>query len=210
LLIAVGYSITADGNFGTGTETALKAFQTSAGLTADGLYGPTTKAALEAAAAGSGGGTTILRKGDTGRAVAAMQTLLIAVGYNLGSSGADGVFGTGTETALKAFQTSVGLTADGLYGPTTKAALEAAAAGSGGGGGSYNPSDMPILRLGDSGDSVVILQERLIAEGYNLGSAGADGVFGSATDTAVKAFQNAHSLTADGIVGLNTWTALLG
>ena len=43
-----------------------------------------------------------LQKGDFGSAVKTMQTMLIKCGYSCGKSGADGDFGTGTQTALKA------------------------------------------------------------------------------------------------------------
>lgn len=52
------------------------------------------------------------------------------------------------------------------------------------------------------------LQEDLIALGYYCGSSGADGYFGSNTYTAVRSFQNDHSLTVDGLVGQNTKIAL--
>lgn len=67
---------------------------------------------------------TVLRKGNTGNAVKTMQTMLIACGYSCGSSGADGDFGSGTESALKKFQNANGLTSDGEYGEKTKAKLE--------------------------------------------------------------------------------------
>ena len=52
------------------------------------------------------------------------------------------------------------------------------------------------------------LQTKLQALGYNLGICGIDGDFGQATEKAVKAFQKAHNLTQDGVVGKNTWAAL--
>lgn len=64
------------------------------------------------------------------------------------------------------------------------------------------------LRMGASGDEVRALQSRLLALGYSLGSYGADGKFGRATRTAVKAFQQDHALTADGIAGPATWQML--
>lgn len=48
-----------------------------------------------------------------------MQRLLIAEGFSCGSAGADGVFGGGSEAALKAFQRSSGLSADGIAGTKT-------------------------------------------------------------------------------------------
>ena len=65
------------------------------------------------------------------------------------------------------------------------------------------------LSKGDKGASVKALQILLIGYGYSCGKAGADGDFGSATDKAVRAFQAANGLDADGIVGKKTWAKLL-
>ena len=67
----------------------------------------------------------------------------------------------------------------------------------------------PQLSKGDKGDKVRVLQELLKGKGYDLGTYGADGDFGAATWTAVAQFQAANGLTADGIVGANTWRSLL-
>lgn len=64
-----------------------------------------------------------LRKGDSWPDVIYLQTLLCDVGETLK---ADGKFGTQTENAVKSFQRKYGLTADGVVGPKTWAALEAA------------------------------------------------------------------------------------
>lgn len=68
--------------------------------------------------------SSVLKKGSTGEAVKTMQTMLIACGYSCGSSGADGSFGSDTESALKSFQSANSLTADGEYGSKSKAKLE--------------------------------------------------------------------------------------
>jgi Putative peptidoglycan binding domain len=62
------------------------------------------------------------------------------------------------------------------------------------------------LREGDSGDNVLALQQALVALGYDTG--GTDGDFGQATQAAVVAFQTSESLTADGVAGPETLTAL--
>lgn len=63
----------------------------------------------------------------------------------------------------------------------------------------------PTLRKGDSGDDVRDLQELLNQYGYKLE---VDGKFGAKTESAVKAFQQSHYLTPDGVVGEKTWAAL--
>ncbi len=64
----------------------------------------------------------------------------------------------------------------------------------------------PLLRKGDDGETVEILQRALAARGFSPGAI--DGDFGNKTDDAVKAFQRSRGLGADGIVGKDTWEAL--
>ena len=66
------------------------------------------------------------------------------------------------------------------------------------------------LRYGGTGDDVVSLQKALIAEGYDVGKTGADGVFGKNTAAAVKAYQEKNGLAVDGIAGKNTLGLLYG
>lgn len=66
------------------------------------------------------------------------------------------------------------------------------------------------LKNGSKGDQVKALQLLLIGNGISCGRWKADGSFGSATETAVKAYQKKKKLTVDGIVGTNTWNKLLG
>ena len=66
-------------------------------------------------------------------------------------------------------------------------------------------SQLPTIRRGSRGQNVLYLQWLLINEGYPLTP---DGIFGTATQNAVIAFQAANGLLADGIVGQRTWKAL--
>ncbi|MDU4950978.1 MAG: N-acetylmuramoyl-L-alanine amidase [Clostridium sp.] len=70
-------------------------------------------------------------------------------------------------------------------------------------------SGCPMVRYGARGNITKLIQERLISLGYNV-SCGADGIFGNGTKQAVMQFQQDNGLSADGIVGRNTWRALLG
>lgn len=65
-----------------------------------------------------------LKRGSKGQAVKDLQTKLVSLGYNIGSYGIDGDFGKATEAAVKQFQRDHNLTADGIVGPKTYAALE--------------------------------------------------------------------------------------
>src|SRR3954471_20111386 len=62
----------------------------------------------------------VVRSGSNGHPIKTLQYLLQARGH---STAVDGAFGPNTEAAVKAFQASRGLTADGVVGPVTWAAL---------------------------------------------------------------------------------------
>ena len=65
----------------------------------------------------------------------------------------------------------------------------------------------PTLKKGATGNITKLLQEKLVKLGYNTN--GVDGIFGSGTYNAVREFQKTRGLSADGIVGKNTWRKLL-
>ena len=102
--------ITADGDFGPGTEKAVKDYQSANGLAVDGIAGPDTFTHMGLYE------LVLLRRGSRGAAVKKLQEGL--------GIGADGIFGPGTEKAVKAFQEKNGLVVDGLAGPATLAALD--------------------------------------------------------------------------------------
>ncbi|MFF0144637.1 peptidoglycan hydrolase-like protein with peptidoglycan-binding domain [Amycolatopsis sulphurea] len=125
----------ADGIFGADTEAAVKRYQSAQHLTADGIVGPATWARIAAGLGGSvpgtgGGGPapaqpgTTLKRGSQGPAVTALQRRLNAWYPAYSHLTADGVYGVGTESVVKEFQRRAGLTADGIAGPRTLAALK--------------------------------------------------------------------------------------
>lgn len=69
---------------------------------------------------------------------------------------------------------------------------------------------MRIMGQGHKGEDVRALQILLIGRGYTCGSYGADGDFGSATNTALRSYQRDHGLVVDGIAGPATMGSLLG
>ncbi len=69
---------------------------------------------------------------------------------------------------------------------------------------------LPMLERGDKGECVRAAQALLNMRGASCGVYGADGDFGAATEAAALAFQRRNNLEADGIIGNDTWAALLG
>jgi len=93
--------------FGDITETAVKNFQTAKKITVDGLVGDTTYSYLIDGVRDN----VMLKKGDRGEQVKEIQQMLGITD--------DGIFGSGTESSVKKFQTDKGLIADGIVGPKT-------------------------------------------------------------------------------------------
>ena len=134
---------------------------------------------------------------------ACSQESLSRLGYSPGQ--ADGIFGDRTEAAVRAFQRDQGLTVDGVVGraETWPALLDAVAVAD---RTAISPS-LPVLRNGDRGASVALLQESLNALGFDSGAA--DGIFGDRTEAAVRNFQRSEGLADDGVVGRGeTWPGL--
>ena len=69
---------------------------------------------------------------------------------------------------------------------------------------------LPVLRRGDTGETVRAAQLLLIGRGCRCGPWGADGQFGDATHGGVQSFQRGRQLQADGVIGPAAWAALLG
>lgn len=195
-----------DGIFGAKTEEKVRAFQSSKELTVDGIVGRLTWDALfnnTTANVSIPFPGTLLAIGSSGSDVRRVQTQLNSMGYNAGT--VDGIFGQQTANAVKGFQLANNLDRDGIVGRLTWNALF---------NGIHNPTpgsagvSYPgsLIREGDRGENVRLIQERLILLGYSLGTA--DGIFGIRTKNAVRAFQHDRGLDVDGIVGSMTWNSL--
>ena len=137
----------------------------------------------------SGGGTTttwpLVQYGNTGERVRTIQYLLQQWGYTLT---VNGTFDTTTQNAVKNFQSSHGLGADGVVGNATWPALTI------------------LTQQGDSGAKVRAVQSQPNESGSGIA---VDGAFGPDTSTAVKNFQTSKGLNADGVVGDNTWNKMV-
>ena len=169
-----------DGEFGNGTLTAVKKFQSKYGLVSDGIVGDVTWNTLK-------------------NEIATIQAQLNKKGCSVGT--VDGIAGPATYNAVISFQNKNGLTADGQVGTATWDILFDTVSG----GTTYTrilKVTSPLMQ----GDDVKAVQNKLNSLGYNCGTA--DGYYGNATRTAVISFQSAKGLTADGEVGPATWNAL--
>ncbi|GEL19403.1 N-acetylmuramoyl-L-alanine amidase [Pseudonocardia asaccharolytica] len=147
----------------------------------------------------------LLRRGDSGPAVAEIRTML--TGYGLlpdvpggRNHGAAAQFDRDVEDAVRAFQQRRGLITDGIIGPSTYRALREAR---------WNLGDRMLALMISapmSGDDVFALQERLLELGYDVGRPG--GVFDEQTEHGLRAFQRDYGLTPDGVCGPQTLRAL--
>ncbi len=129
-------------------------------------------------------------KGHSGSRVYALQYLLKYRGYSPGT--VDGKFGTNTYNAARNFQRSRGLVVDGKVGTNTWSKLIA------------------TFRKGSSNNAVRAIQY-LLRYRYGYTAVGnVDGIYGTKTYDCSKNFQSKAGISADGVVGQNTWRYLLG
>ena len=118
ILLLVGLAV--GGVFSGGSSTPAAQTSTPAPTTSAST-GPSTATGPAPAVQGP---TATLKPGDTGTQVTALQRALAKLGYSPGK--ADGAYGAGTQQALAAFQKANNLTADGIFGSQTLAALTSA------------------------------------------------------------------------------------
>ena len=221
-LQSLGYFTgTPDTAYDKETAAAVKEFQKANGLKQDGQVGDKTWARLTgldgvpcipktvydqvdpATTTGlSKNGSMII--GSKGAGVTEVQQLLQALNYYTGLI--DGYYSASVSYAVRRFQERNALPVDGKVGPQTLTALRdpgAIAADTFSQGTTLNGS----LTIGSTGSEVQNVQQFLLDMGFYKGPI--DSVFSQETANAVKSFQLKYGLTADGVVGSDTYNALL-
>ena len=186
---------TIDGKYGEKSVSACKKFQSSAGLSADGICGPDTWNKLEGRRMLKL--TSPLMKGDD---VKEFQTKITNHGYNCGSI--DSMYGEKAKAACISFQKAKGLSADGICGDKTWAALDGSTSSSGTSGRRLLKKTSPLMK----GDDVTEFQNLVKSKGFDPGTI--DGKYGDNSVSACKEFQSYAGLSVDGQCGTNTWAAL--
>ena len=164
---------------------------------------------------------TPLRLGSTGPSVVVLQVSLNRIARNYPAipkiPANDGIFGSRTEAAVRAFQEIFNLTPDGIVGPATwyrivriYTAVTALSELRSQGQQFYsiNWSPPTVLQVGNTGEKVRLLQYMLsVLSEYipSIPSLSVDGIYGPATRSAVLAFQRRAGLPETGTVGQTTW-----
>lgn len=195
-LAELGYPVSATYSYTDSVVAAVRLFQQANGLAVDGMAGQLTQTALYSIGAiGYGEGTIYptLVRGDRGMAlIYTLQQRLKDLGYY--TIRVDGIFGSGTQRAVREFQRRNGLTVTGKADNATQQLLysSAAKAADTSGGGVYGT----LTRSGRYQSAVVPMQRRLKELGYYTGSV--DGYFGSQTYRAVRNFQSRNGISVTG------------
>ena len=183
--------------YSSAVRNAVKTFQKINGLYADGVAGQATLALLysdKAIAYGASGTYLTLQRGDKGLdSIYNLQRRLKELGYY--TIAVDGVYGSGTERAVRHFQRINGLEKTGIADHETQKLLYSSSAKK---ASSASAEEYKTLsRSSTYHPAVVPLQRRLKELGYAVGSA--DGYFGSNTYRAVREFQRRNGLKTTGV-----------
>ena len=217
-----------DGNFGSGTQKAVSAFQKRNGLKVDGRIGGNTWAKLvagdsikksdfkvddveikdESDTVIATVGFNTLRPGDKGPAVGEVQKMLQKIYFLNPNTVYETTYDAATKEGVKAFQAATGLSADGIVGEKTWNTLKKAESAP----GSYWSKAKKIRRnlsSGMRGYDVYILQQMLKDDNY-LASITNPGYFDDATYKALYSFQKKNKLALTGRLDANTKACLNG
>ena len=205
-LVELGYLKDPTIAFNDTVVAAVRYFQTLNGLSVDGIVGPLTWRALYSVAAIAAGEVDVypvLVRGDRGLAlIYTLQQRLKDLGYY--TIRVDGIFGSGTQRAVREFQMTNGLAVTGKADNATQQLLYSSAAKPAGwyGGSNYGT----LSRSSRYQAAVVPLQRRLKDLGYYSGSI--DGYFGSQTQRAVRNFQSRNGISCTGVADAYTQEVL--
>lgn len=156
-----------------------------------------------------------VQRGMAGGIVKLLQELLIGLGFNCGGAGADGMFGPGTEGAVRSFQQRERLAVDGIAGPITLqriSALWAEVVNKPAPPPPPAPGTIPdwsgrFLLLCQPmlwGEDIRTWQQQMADRGWRLA---VDGWYGLESLGICKTFQAEKALIIDGTVGRQTWNA---
>ncbi len=228
------YSGEITGHFGSRTKDAVIKFQKKYDLDADGIVGVETMEKLYALAGittssvsssssstasstTSSSSSSVMSTGSQGSNVKTLQQDLTKLGYYSGSI--TGHYGNLTAAAVAAFQRANGLSADGVAGSKTLAKIATALSSKSSASTSTtqstasqtttaatSSSSSGLLKYGSQSEEVKTLQQNLKALGYYTGNV--TGNYGKLTQQAVYKFQQANGLSADGIAGSKTLSAI--
>ena len=197
-----------DGKYGKATIAAVKMFQKYNELPIDGKVGEDTLNRMKSSAAIK---APVNQKDSYSTENKHIQERLKYYGYYTGKI--DGIYGSGSIAAVKAFQRANGLKVDGAVGPLTLAKLDSNnAVSKKDADQATDVGTRPILRPGDKEAAKVkyIKEVQTILKAKGLYTGEIDGVYSGIIVTAVRLFQQQNGLTIDGRVGANTWKVLLG
>ncbi|NEO98348.1 MAG: hypothetical protein F6K58_06645 [Symploca sp. SIO2E9] len=147
----------------------------------------------------------VFRRGSRGSQVASLQNDLKVTGYFPNRVRSTGFYGSITESSVKKFQRARALRVDGIAGPSTLAVLHCNDRGSG-----TITSSVTRLRRGSRSAAVSQLQNNLKTAGFFPQNVRSTGFYGPVTENAVRKFQQARGLRADGVAGGQTLSALAG
>lgn len=147
-------------------------------------------------------GSGVIRSGARGSAVREIQQFLADAGFDPGPI--DGIYGSRTTAAVRQWQSSVGLTADGLFGPASRAAAEGGEGAGGEGGTRALPQNSRIVKVGNEYRLVWQLGEGLGWAWYEGSPQQFSNLYGADwRDEVSNTYLNAASFTAQ--YGNNFW-----